>query len=101
MFTSKYDSNIKVLDLVVNGPLKAHIRNNRANKIVQCFKEFKVLFGENSRRNVGERDVINFVAPKPGMMECIDNLIQLFGPDGYFQKQKFKNGVISDRKSVV
>jgi hypothetical protein len=29
------------------------------------------------------------------MMEWIDNLIQLFGSDGDFQKQKFKDGVIS------
>jgi DDE superfamily endonuclease len=86
---------LQVLDLVVNGPLKAHIRNNRANKIVQCFKEYKALFDENARKDVGERAVLNFVAPKPDMMECIDNLIQLFGPDGDFQKQKFKDGVIS------
>ena len=86
---------LQVLDLVVNGPLKAHIRNNRANKIVKCFKEYKVLFDENARRDVNERVVLNFVAPKPDMMECVDNLIQLFGPDGDFQKQKFKNDVIS------
>jgi DDE superfamily endonuclease len=48
---------LQVLDLVVNGPLKAHIRNNRANKIVQCFKEYKALFDENARKDVGERAV--------------------------------------------
>ena len=29
---------LQVLDLVVDGPLKAHVRNNIANKVVECFK---------------------------------------------------------------
>jgi DDE superfamily endonuclease len=86
---------LQVLDLAFNGPLKAHILNFRANKIVKCFKEYKVLFDENAKRDVGVSDILNFVAPKPDMMECIDNLIHLFGSDGDFQKQKFKDGVIS------
>ena len=91
---------LQVLDLVVNGPLKAHIRNNRARKIVKCFRTFKDLCNLNSLKPSGEREVLTFEAPKPEMMECISDLIILFGPNGDFQKQKFKEGIISSFKKT-
>ena len=84
---------LQVLDLVVNGPLKAHIRNSRAKKIVKVFKEYKVLVDENALKIPCERKRLIFKAPKPDMFECIEDLIHLFGPDGSFQKEKFKNGI--------
>ena len=84
---------LQVLDLVVNGPLKAHIRNNRAKKIVKVFKEYKVLVDENALKIPSQRKKMVFKAPKPDMFECIEDLINLFGPDGSFQKEKFKNGI--------
>ena len=86
---------LQVLDLVVNGPLKAHVRNNRANKIVECFKAYKIALIENAAKNINDRVTLEFVAPKSDMAECIDNLIDLFGVDGDFQKVKFKKGIIS------
>ena len=86
---------LQVLDLVVNGPLKAHVRNNRANKIVESFKAYKIALSENAAKDINDRVTLEFVAPKPEMTECIHNLIDLFGVDGDFQKLKFKNGIIS------
>ena len=80
-----------MLDLVVNGPLKAHIRNNRAKKIVERFKIFKKENDENSMKPVIEQVNLKFVAPKPEMMDCINDLINLFGPNGEFQREKFKD----------
>ena len=91
---------LQVLDLVVNGPLKAHIRNNRAKKIVRSFRVFKEQCNLNSLKPFGEREILTFEAPKPDMMECISDLIRLFGSDGDFQKQKFKEGVISSFKKT-
>lgn len=45
---------LQVWDLVVKGPLKAHIRNNRARKIVESFKNFKKENDENSMKPVVE-----------------------------------------------
>ena len=86
---------LQVLDLVVNGPLKAHIRNIRANKIVQCFKSYKIALVENDAKEKADRVDLQFVAPKPEMTECIENLISLFGANGDFQKPKFKRGITS------
>lgn len=35
---------LQVLDLVVNGPLKAHMRELRALRILEYFREYKVLY---------------------------------------------------------
>ena len=86
---------LQVLDLVVNGPLKAHVRNSRANKIVQCFKSYKIALDANDAKDVADRVDLQFVAPKPEMAECIENLIYLFGGNGDFQKTKFKKGITS------
>ena len=86
---------LQVLDLVANGPLKAHIRNDRANKIVKAFRVFKESCDSNCLKPPGERKVLTLKAPKPEMMECISDLITLFGSDGDFQKHKFKEGINS------
>ena len=41
---------LQVLDLVVNGPLKAHIRHLRAMVIVESFKEFKAKYCEEQTK---------------------------------------------------
>jgi hypothetical protein len=41
---------LQVIDLVVNGPLKQHIRTKRAERIVDYFKEYKVQFQANQAR---------------------------------------------------
>jgi hypothetical protein len=39
-------SELQVLDLVVNGPLKAHIRTKRANRLYDAFQVYKVARAE-------------------------------------------------------
>ena len=34
---------LQVLDLVVNGPLKAHIRTVRANRLYKSFQDYKII----------------------------------------------------------
>ena len=35
-------SELQVLDLVVNGPIKAHIKNKRAERLYESFKLYKI-----------------------------------------------------------
>ena len=40
---------LQVLDLVVYGPLEAHTRNLRGQRIVECFHKYKVLYTDEKR----------------------------------------------------
>lgn len=73
-------AELQVLDLVVNGPLKAHIRSKRAMRLYDAFQEFKL----NREQNAN----ITFVAPAPSMIEGIRDLILLF--EDQFKQEKFK-----------
>ena len=46
---------LQVLDLVVNGPLKAHTRNLRGARIVESFQKFKAAYEEEAANDVQER----------------------------------------------
>ena len=47
--------DLQVLDLVVNGPLKAHTRNLRGAKIVESFQSFLKLYSEELDKDVSIR----------------------------------------------
>lgn len=79
-------SELQVLDLVVNGPLKAHIRQLRAKRIVAALREYLKDKNENGIEN-------EFEVPKPELIEGICDLINLFADE--FCSSKFKDGVIS------
>ena len=51
---------LQVLDLVVNGPLKAHIRKNRANALYSSFQEYKASREENNKLPVMQRKSMEF-----------------------------------------
>jgi DDE superfamily endonuclease len=72
---------LQVLDLVVNGPLKAHIRNKRATRLYNAFQEYK------AKRVIDDK--LKFVPPKPSMIEGIKDLILLFAEQ--FTEEKFKD----------
>lgn len=74
-------AELQVLDLVVNGPLKAHITNKRALRLYNSFQEFKT--------NIEHNNNVKFTAPKPSMTEGIKDLILLF--EEQFSEVKFKN----------
>lgn len=74
-------AELQVLDLVVNGPLKAHIRNKRAMRLYNAFQEYKV-----QRQNDSH---LVFTAPRPSMIEGIRDLILLF--EEQFTHEKFRS----------
>jgi hypothetical protein len=82
---------LQVLDLVVNGPIKIHIRQLRALTIVRAFRTFKDLHDSELSKLEGERDCIEFVAPKPALMNPIYEIVKLFA--GEFQNENFKNSI--------
>jgi DDE superfamily endonuclease len=80
---------LQVLDLVVNGPLKAHVRTNRANVLYQSFQEYKVQVAADNVLPLAQRSNPEFSPPKPTMLGGIKDLILLF--DGPFKETKFKD----------
>ena len=82
---------LQVLDLVVNGPLKAHTRNLRGARIVESFQKFKTLYEEEAAKDVQERTLPVFQPPKPNMLQGIQDLFDLIA-DG-FKKEKFVEGL--------
>jgi hypothetical protein len=84
---------LQILDLVVNGPLKAHVRNLRAWRIVAAFRIFKLLWEEEQKKDPSNRKKLTFVAPKPNMIESMHDLIALFANE--FKKPNFIAGIAS------
>lgn len=84
---------LQVLDLVVNGPLKSHVRQLRAKRIGRSFKEFKELYDHDLEKNEGERENLTFVPPKPEMIQAVLDLFELF--EKRFKEEKFRNGIKS------
>ena len=78
---------LQVIDLVVNGPIKQHIRTKRAERIVDYFKEYKVQF----QANPNNLDLRKFNPPKATMKQGILDIINLF--ETVFSQQKFAEGV--------
>ena len=69
---------LQVLDLVVIGPLKAHIRSNKANRLYSSFHEYKKERDINNNLPRAQRNKMNFNSPKPTMLEGIQDLRRLF-----------------------
>ena len=82
---------LQVLDLVVNGPLKAHTRYLRGARIVESFQAFKKKYEEESAKDVHERTLPVFQPPKPEMLQGIQDLFDLLA--GGFKEIKFAEGV--------
>ena len=81
-------SELQVLDLVVNGPLKAHIRTIRANRLYKAFQEYKIARAEDLKLPLSERLNLDFNPPKPTMTEGITDLLLLFKDQ--FTEEKFR-----------
>jgi DDE superfamily endonuclease len=81
-------SELQVLDLVVNGPLKAHIRTIRANRLYEAFQQYKLARAEDQKLEQSVRLNLDFNPPKPTMLEGIKDLILLFKEQ--FTAEKFK-----------
>jgi DDE superfamily endonuclease len=81
-------SELQVLDLVVNGPLKAHIRTIRANRLYAAFQEYKLARNADQKLPPSERLNLDFNPPKPTMIEGIKDLLLLFKEQ--FTEAKFR-----------
>ena len=79
---------LQVLDLVVNGPLKAHIRKNRANALYTSFQEYKARREENNKLPVIQRKSLEFEPPKPTQIRGMLDIFRLFKEK--FTEEKFK-----------
>ena len=82
---------LQVLDLVVNGPLKAHCRKLRGSRIVAYFQEYAKLYALESQKNLDDRKILKFEPPKPSMLQGINDLFDLFANG--FKETKFKEGI--------
>ena len=69
---------LQVLDLVVNGPLKSHVRQLRAKRIVRSFKDYLVLHRKDLEKTETERENPTFTPPVPEQIQAIVDLFQLF-----------------------
>ena len=81
-------SELQVLDLVVNGPLKAHIRTKRANRLYEAFQVYKQERAEDQKLDKSLRRNLDFNPPKPTMLQGIEDLILLFREQ--FTEAKFR-----------
>ena len=80
---------LQVLDLVVNGPLKAHIRTIRANRLYNSFQDYKMIRANDNLLSKAAQRNPEFEPPKPTMIEGITDLIQLFKVQ--FTETKFRD----------
>ena len=83
---------LQVLDLVVNGPLKAHSRKLRGSRIVASFQEYSKLYQIESSKNPEDRKSLVFEPPKPDMLQGINDLFDLFSTG--FMDPKFRAGIV-------
>ena len=81
-----------MLDLIVNGPLKAHIRGLRATRIYNYFQQFKCLYDEEKAKPKELRKMPKWSCQKPSLHQCIGDLIHLF-QHGAFIEPKFKESI--------
>ena len=85
-------STLQVLDLVVNGPMKAHIRNLRAGRLGDYFSDFKSVYEVEREKPVDQQELPKWAPPKPSLHECITDIINLVA-SGSFCTEKFKANI--------
>jgi DDE superfamily endonuclease len=80
---------LQVLDLVVNGPIKAHVKNKRATRLYESFQLFKKERLTDMELPREQRKNPDFSPPKPTMLEGMKDLILLF--QDQFTEEKFQH----------
>ena len=88
---------LQVLDLIINGPLKAHVRRKRGENILQYFRHYKLLYYAEMDKPEDERTMPRWNPPKPTVQECILELINVMYDDekSTFKQEKFQQKVQS------
>jgi hypothetical protein len=80
---------LQVLDLVVNGPIKAHVKNKRATRLDESFQLFKKERLTDMELPREQRKNHDFSPPKPTMLKGMKDLILLFQEQ--FTEEKFQH----------
>ena len=84
---------LQVLDLVVNGPLKAHLRHLRAQNLLTYFKSYKLLYNAELEKEENIRVMPKWSPPKPSVQECILKVIELLSDGGDLTTPKAKASI--------
>jgi DDE superfamily endonuclease len=79
---------LQVLDLVVNGSIKAHVKNKRATRLYDSFQLYKKERLTDMELPRERRKNPDIAPPKPTMLEGMKDLILLFQEQ--FTEEKFK-----------
>jgi len=85
---------LQILDLIVNGALKAHIRRTRGESILHYFRHYRDLYNAEMEKPADARIMPRWSPPKPTVQECILELIHvMYDSESKFSTQRFKDNV--------
>jgi hypothetical protein len=96
MYPENMTAYLQVLDLVVNGPIKRHIRASRSRELLDKFHVLKVEY--NRSVALGAPMKINWQVPRTSAKTCILNLLTLFAKD--FKDPAFKLSIANSFMST-
>jgi hypothetical protein len=83
---------LQVMDLVVNGPLKAHMRRFRCAALFSYFQSWKVKWLQELLKPAGTRIMPAFTPPKPVLIDGL-NMLRAVSAE-VFAKDEFKQGLV-------
>ncbi len=81
------------MDLVVNGPLKAHMRRFRCTELFNYFQSWKLTWATELAKPAGTRVMPAFLPPKPLLIDGLNTLTTV--SKDVFATPAFKKGVAS------
>jgi len=84
---------LQVMDLVVNGPLKAHMRRFRCTELFNYFQSWKLTWAVELAKPAGTRVMPAFLPPKPKLIDGLNTLTSV--SKNVFSTPTFKKGVAS------
>ena len=83
---------LQVMDLVVNGPLKAHMRRFRCASLFAYFQSWKLKWLQELLKPAGTRVMPAFTPPKPVLIDGL-NMLRTVSAE-VFAKDEFKQGLV-------
>ena len=83
---------LQVMDLVVNGPLKAHMRRFRCASLFAYFQSWKLKWLQGLLKPAGTRVMPAFTPPKPVLIDGL-NMLRTVSAEA-FSKAEFKQGLV-------
>ena len=82
---------LQVMDLVVNGPIKSHMRSSRCVALFDYFQKWKLEWDKELLKPAGTRQMPVFDPPKPVLVDGLNTVRSL--ADKLFSKPEFKDGI--------